>query len=176
MSELMENNSKGGYILSGPLLRDYVAMKAVLEQISEGLSLASLGLPVLPSGAGQSEFLHQERTIGERVQEMARETVAGLEAEETLPRGLRWVAHDETFSSLMLGRIEVAQVCRGNPSSNRDYGLLLALQADVCQGNPSSNWFYTLRFCKSFERSCFAEPTEAAAKAVCEDHARAILA
>ncbi len=139
---------KGGPF--GALSRDFAAMKTALEQISEGPPLKSLGLPVLPSGAPERDWLHQERTLNEAIQKIATETLAALESSDIagMPN-LRWVPHDATFSSLMLGRIEIAQVSRGDTG-------------DV--------WFYTLRFCKSDERMCYSEPTEEAAKAICEAH------
>lgn len=67
---------------------------------------------------------------------------------------LRWVEHDPTFASLMLGRIELAQISKG-------------------QG--SEHWFYTLRFPLAGERACYSTGNEADAKAVAEAHARKVL-
>ena len=56
-------------------------MKASLERISVGPSLASLGLPVLPSGAADWEWLRQERAIAEEVQGIASDTLSQLQAD-----------------------------------------------------------------------------------------------
>lgn len=68
---------------------------------------------------------------------------------------MHWVAHGGSFSSLMLGRIELAQVSKARAS---EY------------------WFYTLKFTQGEERDAYSELTETAAKAVCVTHALKVLA
>ena len=68
---------------------------------------------------------------------------------------LRWVFVDmHNFYRLMIGRIEVAQMSKGNATDH---------------------WFYTLRFCNETETASFSMPTEAEARAICETHAKKIL-
>jgi len=68
---------------------------------------------------------------------------------------LRWVEHDPVFSSLMIGRVELAQISKGRAT---DY------------------WFYTLFFCEKGERHCGSELSMSAAKARCEEHAQKVIA
>ena len=74
---------------------------------------------------------------------------------QTTSPSLRWITHDNTFASLMLGRMELAQISKGRASDD---------------------WFYTLRFCEVGERASFSELTETSAKAVAEAHAAKVLA
>ena len=67
---------------------------------------------------------------------------------------LHWTAHSPGFKSLMLGRIELAQ---------------------ISGGNATSDWFWTLRFCDEGERSSFSAPTEDEARDIAEAHARRVL-
>jgi hypothetical protein len=70
---------------------------------------------------------------------------------------IRWVEHEPGFLSLMLGRVELAQISRGT----------------------SGHWFWSLRLCQVRqlgERVSSSSPTEAEARAVAEEHARKVLA
>ena len=68
----------------------------------------------------------------------------------------RWVWHDETFASLMMGRIQIAQVSQGT--------------------SRSGHWRWTLLFCTHEERSFYASPDKAVAMATAESHAQKVLA
>ncbi len=65
----------------------------------------------------------------------------------------RWVWHTETFASLMLGRIQLAQI---SYSPGSDY------------------WYWTLFFCKKNEKSSFATKSKSEAMSIAELHARDI--
>ena len=67
---------------------------------------------------------------------------------------LRWFEHDATFHRLLVGRIELAQICRGQAVGD---------------------WFYTLRFTTSDERTSYSCKTRVEAETVCETHARKVL-
>jgi hypothetical protein len=66
----------------------------------------------------------------------------------------RWKWHDETFASLMLGRVQLAQISRGS----------------------SRHWSWTLFFCDRGERPTYSSEDKGEAMAVAEDHARKVLA
>ena len=67
---------------------------------------------------------------------------------------LEWRWHTTTFASLMVGRVELAQI--SNSSTTND-------------------WFYTLRFTKNGERSAGSKENKAAAMTLCIDYATNIL-
>ena len=67
---------------------------------------------------------------------------------------LRWITHDKHFHSLMLGRIEIAQINKARTTDD---------------------WFYYLRFTQGSEQASFSEPNEENAKAVCVAHAAKVL-
>ena len=67
---------------------------------------------------------------------------------------VRWVEHEPGFLSLMIGRVELAQISRGT----------------------SGHWFWHLGFCRGDERVAYSAPTEAEAREVAEAHARKVLA
>lgn len=67
----------------------------------------------------------------------------------------RWVEHQPGFLSLMLGRIELAQIYRGA----EHFGF----------------WYWTLMFSQNDERKSFSAPTEQEARAVAEEHARKVI-
>lgn len=67
---------------------------------------------------------------------------------------LRWLDHDPTFSSLMIGRIELAQISKSITTDD---------------------WFYTLRFCVTGEKSSYSSISKSAAKSISEAHAERVL-
>jgi len=67
---------------------------------------------------------------------------------------VKWVKHEEGFSSLMLGRIELAQISRSRNSDNC-----------LC----------ILSFTRDQEQKLFHVPSEADAKRVCEKHANKVI-
>lgn len=75
-------------------------------------------------------------------------------SDQTQTADLRWEWHDPTFASLMLGRIELAQ---------------------INQGRVTGDWFWTLRFTEGDERPSFSSLGEHEAQQVCEEHARRVL-
>ena len=75
-----------------------------------------------------------------------------MSAENTTPAP-RWVWHSDTFASLMLGRVQLAQVSHG-----------------------ASHWSWTLFFCERGERSKYSSENKAVAVATAEAHARKVLA
>ena len=66
---------------------------------------------------------------------------------------LEWRWHTEKCAALMLGRVELAQICKGY----------------------SNEWFYTLRFIENNERAAGSRKTSVAAMAVCVDHAMKVI-
>lgn len=66
----------------------------------------------------------------------------------------RWIWHDLDFASLMLGRIQIAQISRGAASGH---------------------WYWTLFFCRDGERPSYSAEDKSTAIAVCEAHARKII-
>jgi hypothetical protein len=67
---------------------------------------------------------------------------------------VQWKWHDRNFASLMLGRIELAQ---------------------IAQGDAGGHWFWTLRFTKPGETASYSSLTEYEAIKVCQEHARKVL-
>ena len=67
---------------------------------------------------------------------------------------LEWQWRTEKFAVLMLGRVELAQICKGYSSGE---------------------WFYMLQFIENNEREAGSRKTSVAAMAVCVDHAIKIL-
>lgn len=67
--------------------------------------------------------------------------------------GPRWVWHEPGFASLMIGRVQLAQVSHG-----------------------ATTWAWTLFFCEKGERSTYADEDKAVAMQAAEDHARKVLA
>ena len=66
----------------------------------------------------------------------------------------RWVWHHDDFGSLMLGRIQLAQVTRIS-----SYG----------------HWYWTLFFCKEGERISYSNAMRDIAVQTAEDHAKKVL-
>lgn len=66
---------------------------------------------------------------------------------------LRWKLHSDDFASLMLGRVQVAQISRGT----------------------SGNWYWHLFFCRPPERESYGDASRDVAIAEAESHARKIL-
>ena len=67
----------------------------------------------------------------------------------------RWVWHADDFASLMLGRVQLAQ---------------------ISHGKSSGYWSWALFFCKPDERSGYSSKDKALAMAAAEAHAAKVLA
>ncbi len=67
---------------------------------------------------------------------------------------VRWVWHTDDFASLMVGRIQLAQ---------------------ISQGAASRDWYWTLYFCEPGERPSYSSEDQGSAIAVAEAHARKVL-
>jgi len=74
------------------------------------------------------------------------------DAQTTTPTP-HWVWNSDTFASLMLGRVQLAQISRG-----------------------ATTWSWTLFFCRSDERSFYGAKDKAVAMETAEAHARKVLA
>lgn len=77
-----------------------------------------------------------------------------MPSDQTTPAP-RWVWHADDFASLMLGRVQIAQ---------------------ISQGAASRHWFWTLFFCEAGEKPSYSSEDKRTAMLVAEAHARKVLA
>ena len=75
-------------------------------------------------------------------------------AEQNQTPAPRWVWHSDGFASLMLGRVQLAQISLGT----------------------SGHWSWTLFFCRPDERSTYSSKDKAVAMATAAAHAEKVLA
>lgn len=124
--------------------------KTTRTMCPEGRELCAV--PDVECGCERVIYAQQQQAVDEGGEPMS--TTNDRTTQTTA--SLRWVQHASDFASLMLGRVELAQITRGNTAAG-------------------GHWFWTLRFCRTGERPCFSAPTESEARAVAEEHARKVI-
>jgi hypothetical protein len=101
--------------------------------------------------ADDSAYEHNREAAIRAAREML--TIGDQIESETAVSEFRWIEHDPAHHSLMLGRIDLAQLSQGT----------------------SGHWFYHLKFTDG-ERQSYSCATKVDAVAVCEAHGRKVIA